>query len=104
MDFSFTEEQSMLRDTVASYLADHYDFEKRRAALAKELHGRPDVRKAFAEELGILGAPLSEELGGLSGGPFENMYVMEELGRAMVVETYHPTVVIGGSFLDHSGH
>lgn len=32
MDFSFTEEQSMLRDTLASYLADNYDFEKRRAA------------------------------------------------------------------------
>ena len=32
MDFSFTEEQSMLRDTVAAYLADHYDFDKRRAA------------------------------------------------------------------------
>jgi len=36
MDFSFTEEQSMLRDTVASYLADHYSFDQRRAMLAKE--------------------------------------------------------------------
>ena len=42
MDFSFTEEQSMLRDTVASYLADNYDFDKRRAALAKEPNWRPD--------------------------------------------------------------
>ena len=33
MDFSFTEEQSMLRDTVASYLADHYSFDQRRAML-----------------------------------------------------------------------
>ena len=29
MDFSFTEEQSMLRDTVASFLGDKYDFEAR---------------------------------------------------------------------------
>ena len=104
MDFSFTEEQSMLRDTVASYLADNYDFDKRRAALAKEPGWRPDVWKAFAEELGILGAPFSEELGGLGGGPIENMVVMEELGKALVVEPYLPTVVIGGGFLKHSGY
>jgi pimeloyl-CoA dehydrogenase small subunit len=104
MDFSFTEEQSMLRDTVASYLADTYDFDKRRAAIGKEPGWRPEVWKAFAEELGILGAPFSEELGGLGGGPIENMVVMEELGKALVVEPYLPTVVIGGGFLKHSGH
>src|SRR5688572_21417547 len=93
----------MLRDTVASYLADHYDFEKRRAAVAAE-GWRPAVWKAFAEELGILGAPFSEELGGLGGGPIENMIVMEELGKALVVEPYLGTVVIGGGFLKHSGH
>ncbi|HEV7385638.1 MAG TPA: acyl-CoA dehydrogenase family protein, partial [Phenylobacterium sp.] len=60
--------------------------------------------KAFAEELGILGAPFSEELGGLGGGPVENMIVMEEFGKALVVEPYLGTVVIGGGFLKHSGH
>ena len=104
MDFSFTDEQSMLRDTVASYLADHYSFDQRRAALAKEPGWSPAVWKAFAEELGILGAPFSEELGGLGGGPIENMIVMEEMGKALVVEPYLGTVVIGGGFLKHSGH
>jgi alkylation response protein AidB-like acyl-CoA dehydrogenase len=104
MDFSFTEEQSMLRDTVASYLADHYSMDQRRAALSKEPHWRPDVWKAFAEELGILGAPFPEELGGLGGGHIENMVVMEELGKALVVEPYLGTVVIAGGFLKHSGH
>jgi pimeloyl-CoA dehydrogenase small subunit len=104
MDFSFTEEQSMLRDTVASYLADHYSFDQRRAILAKEPGWSPAIWKAFAEELGILGAPFSEELGGLGGGPIENMIVMEEMGKALVVEPYLGTVVIGGGFLKHSGH
>lgn len=104
MDFSFTEEQSMLRDTVASWLADNYDFDKRRAMLAKEPGWSPQAWKAFAEELGILGAPFSEELGGLGGGPIENMIVMEEFGKALVVEPYLGTVVIGGGFLKHSGH
>ena len=104
MDFSFTDEQSMLRDTVASYLADTYGFEQRRAALAAEPGWRPDVWKAFAEELGILGAPFAEEFGGFGGGAVENMIVMEELGKALVVEPYLGTVVIGGGFLKHSGH
>ena len=104
MDFSFTEEQSMLRDTVASYLADHYSFDQRRAMLAQEPHWSPAIWKAFAEELGILGAPFSEEQGGLGGGPVENMIVMEEMGKALVVEPYLGTVVIGGGFLKHSGH
>jgi alkylation response protein AidB-like acyl-CoA dehydrogenase len=104
MDFSFTEEQSMLRDTVASYLADHYSFDQRRAMVGKEPNWSPAIWKAFAEELGILGAPFSEELGGLGGGPIENMIVMEEMGKALVVEPYLATVVIGGGFLKHSGH
>ena len=104
MDFNFTDEQSMLRDTVASYLADHYSFDQRRAMLAKEPHWSPATWKAFAEELGILGAPFSEELGGLGGGPVENLIVMQEMGKALVVEPYLGTVVIGGGFLKHSGH
>ena len=104
MDFSFTEEQSMLRDTVASYLADHYSFDQRRAMLGQEPGWSPAVWKAFAEELGILGAPFSEDLGGLGGGPVENMIVMQEMGRSLVVEPYLGTVVIGGGFLKHSGH
>lgn len=104
MDFSFTEEQSMLRDTVASYLADNYSFDQRKAVVGKEPGWSPAVWKAFAEELGILGAPFSEELGGLGGGPIENMIVMEEFGKALVVEPYLGTVVIGGGFLKHSGH
>ena len=58
--------------------------------------------KAFAEELGILGAPFSEDHGGLGGGPTENMIVMEEFGKTLVVEPYLGTVVIGGGFMKHS--
>ncbi len=102
MDFSFTEEQSMLRDTVASYLADHYEFEKRQAAVKSASGWRPEVWKAFAQDLGILGAAFPEELGGLGGGATEIMVVMEEFGKALVVEPYLATVVIGGGFLKHA--
>lgn len=103
MDFNFTEEQTMLRDTVASYLADNYDFETRRAVVKSGEGWRPAVWKAFAEELGILGAGFSEEVGGLGGGAIENLVVMEELGKALVLEPYLGTAVVGGSIVRHSG-
>ncbi|OYU16503.1 MAG: pimeloyl-CoA dehydrogenase small subunit [Alphaproteobacteria bacterium PA4] len=103
MDFNTTDEQTMLRDTVSRYLADTYSFDARQ----KTVHGgkgwNPDVWKAFAEELGILGAPFSEAHGGLGGGAIENMIVMEEIGRALVIEPYLSTVVIGGGFLKAAG-
>ncbi len=104
MDFNFTEEQSMLRDTVASYLQDNYDFDKRRKMISSDAGRDPAIWSAFANELGILGAPFSEDLGGLGGDAIENMIVMEEFGKALVVEPYLGTVVIGGGFLKHSGH
>jgi alkylation response protein AidB-like acyl-CoA dehydrogenase len=104
MDFNFTEEQSMVRDTVASFLADKYDFETRRKIVASESGWRADYWKAFAEELGILGASFSEELGGLGGGAVDNMIIMEEFGKALVIEPYLGTVVIGGGFMKHSGY
>jgi alkylation response protein AidB-like acyl-CoA dehydrogenase len=104
MDFNFTEEQSMVRDTVASFLQDKYDFETRRKIVSSDAGWSADYWKAFAEELGILGASFSEELGGLGGGAIDNMIIMEEFGKALVIEPYLGTVVIGGGFMKHSGH
>ncbi len=101
MDFSFTEEQTLLRDTVAAYLGDHYDFDTRRAAVKSASGWRPEVWKAFAEELGILGASFAENVGGLGGGATETMIIMEEFGKALVVEPFLGTVVIGGGFMKH---
>ncbi len=103
MDFSFSDEQTMLRDTLARFLADRYDFDTRRRITASEAGWRADYWKAFAEELGILGAAFSEEMGGLGGGPVDTMIVMEELGRGLVVEPYLGTVVLGGGLLKRAG-
>ena len=101
MDFQFSEEQSMLRDTLARYLADHYDFEARRAAASSAEGWRPACWRAFASELGILGAGFPEQLGGLGGGAPEHMIVMEQFGRHLVLEPYLSTVMLGGGALLH---
>jgi len=94
----------MLRETLGRYLRNTYSFEQRRVFTAEEPGLNPSVWRAFAEELGILAMPFAEQFGGLGGGAIENMIVMEELGKALVVEPYLGIVVIAGGFLKHSGH
>ena len=103
MDFSFTDEQRQLRETLARFLSQRYGFEARQKVLHSETGWRPEIWKALAEELGILGVALPEEVGGFGGGPVDNMIVMEELGRALVVEPYLETVVIGAGLLRRAG-
>jgi alkylation response protein AidB-like acyl-CoA dehydrogenase len=103
MDFNYTETQDMLRDTLARFLADTYDFDKRQKMLAMEGGRDPGIWKALATELGILCATFSEEQGGLGGGALENAIMMEELGKVIAVEPYLQTVVIGGGALKAAG-
>ncbi|MCE9650454.1 MAG: acyl-CoA dehydrogenase family protein [Parvibaculum sp.] len=98
MDFSFTEEQTLLRNSVQSLLADKYDFDTRRKIVKSADGWSPAMWKQFAE-LGLLAAPFSEEMGGLGGGSIETMILMEEFGRHLVVEPFVETVVIAGGFL-----
>lgn len=103
MDFSYNETQQMLRDTLARWLADTYDFDTRRKWIASDEGRDPGVWRALAQELGILGAAFSEEQGGLGGGAVENMIVMEQLGEAIAIEPYLQTVVIGGGAVKAAG-
>lgn len=103
MDFNFTETQGMLRDTLRRFLADAYDFDKRQAMLRSPSGRDPGIWKALASELGILGAALPEAHGGFGGGPVDSMVLMEEFGRAIAVEPYVPTVVIGAQALVEAG-
>jgi len=103
VNFSYNETQEMLRDTLARFLADTYDFETRRKMVASDAGRDPGIWRALATELGILGAPFAEEQGGLGGGAVENMIVMEQMGEAIAIEPYLQTVVIGGGALKAAG-
>lgn len=102
MDFSFTEEQTLLRNSVQSFLQDKYDFDTRRKIAASADGWSRELWQQFAE-LGLLAAPFSEEQGGLGGTAIETMIVMEEFGRSLVIEPFLETVVIAGGFLRQAG-
>ena len=98
MDFSFSEEQNLLRNTVERFVQENYEFEKRRKIVAADNGWNRDTWTQIAE-LGLLAAPFSEEQGGLGGGPIDTMLVMEEFGKGLVVDPYLRTVVQAGGFL-----
>src|SRR5215469_1537545 len=102
MDFSFTEEQTLLRNSVSKYLADTYKFEDWRKFTRSDAGRDPKHWKQFAE-LGLLAAPLPEAHGGLGGGAIDTQIVMEEFGKHLVVEPYVPTVVVGGGLIVDAG-
>jgi len=100
MDFDFSEEQRLLKESVERLLGDRYTFEQRRAYAAEPEGWSRALWKQYAE-LGLLGLPFAEAQGGLGAGPVETMIVMEAFGRALVLEPYLATVVLAGGLLRH---
>ena len=102
MDFDLSEEQRLLKDSVDGLLAGSYDFDQRKT-YAKETGGWSKSVWGKLAEQGLLGLPFSEDDGGFGAGGVETMIVMEALGRALMLEPYLPTVILGGGFIRHGG-
>jgi alkylation response protein AidB-like acyl-CoA dehydrogenase len=98
MDFSLTEEQVMLKDSVAKFLADNYAAEQREAVLKQEA-GFSAKHWASFSELGWLTIPFSEEVGGFGGNVADVSAVMEEFGKVLVVEPYWSSIVLAGQLI-----
>jgi alkylation response protein AidB-like acyl-CoA dehydrogenase len=102
MNFEFSEEQIMLRDSVARFIQDNYAFDVRQDIAASEQGISRDNWKTFAE-LGWLSIPFAEEHGGFGGGAVDVMLVMEQLGKGLVLEPYLATVLLFGGLLRKGG-
>jgi alkylation response protein AidB-like acyl-CoA dehydrogenase len=103
MDFNLTKEQELLRDGLTKFLSVRYDLAKSRAAAKTGIGWQPDIWRGFATELGILGATLPEDVGGIGGSAIELMIITEALGHALVIEPYIDTVVVSGGLLHRAG-
>ncbi len=99
MDFNFTHEQVLLRDSVRGFLRARESAGTRLMPEPVSSSRRSEIWRGFAEELGILGAAIGLEQGGFGGGPVEHMIIMEEFGRALVRDPYLETIVIGAEML-----
>ena len=93
MNFNLSEEQGLIRDSIARFVSENYEFDKRNSYVAMDHGYSTDNWQQFAE-LGWLSIPFAEEQGGFGGGPVDTMVIMQEFGRGLVAEPYLPTVVL----------
>lgn len=92
MDFTFNDEQQQFADALRRYLDKSYGFEARQAIVQSE-SGVSDAHWTAFTELGLTALPVPEAQGGFNGSPIDMLVVMQELGRALVVEPYWATAV-----------
>ena len=102
MDFSFSEEQGLLQDSIQRYIQNSYPFEARQKILKSEEGFSRENWATFAE-LGWLALPFKEASGGFGGSAVETMIMMEEFGKGLVVEPYVSTVIMAGSVIEAGG-
>ncbi|RMF11422.1 MAG: pimeloyl-CoA dehydrogenase small subunit [Alphaproteobacteria bacterium] len=102
MDFTFSEEQTLLKNSVERFIADRYDFTTRMKLVAREEGFAPD-NWAFMAEQGWLAVPFAEEVGGFGFSLPEIMILMEAFGSGLVVEPYLSTIVVGGGAVHLAG-
>lgn len=102
MDFSFSEEQTLLQDSIARFIQNDYPFASRQLVIKDEIGYSTDNWQTFAE-LGWLGVPFSEDDGGFGGQAIESMIMWEQFGRGLLVEPFLATVVLAGGAIKIGG-
>jgi pimeloyl-CoA dehydrogenase len=103
MNFELNEEQHALQSSLARLLADVYGFEQRRAIAASAAGWSQPVWQQLAA-LGLTALPLPQEHGGFGGGAVDLLPVMQELGRALVLEPFLSSIVLGATALRLAGN
>ena len=102
MDFSNTEEQQMLQESVQKFVYKSYDFDTRKQIIASEKGFSQENWDLFAE-LGWLTVPFKEDDGGFGGSAVDLAVMMEEFGKAMLVEPFIATAVLAGGVISEQG-
>ena len=93
MNFSYTEEQEMLRDTLQRFITRDYGFDKRQALLKSDIGFSRDHWRTFAE-LGLLGISFPEDYDGMGGNAIDTMLVMNAIGEGLMLEPYLASAVV----------
>lgn len=96
MDFSFSTEQDMLRDSVRRFMKAECTREYVRSC--SDNHRYPTELYAKMAEQGWMGIPFPEEYGGVGLGPIELAIFLEEAGYGWygAGTSYFTSVVLGG--------
>jgi alkylation response protein AidB-like acyl-CoA dehydrogenase len=99
MQFAFTDEQNLIRETARGFFGEHGVSEKVRAAIASEAGYDEGVWRMLAGELGWAGIALPEEYGGSGLSTVELAVLQYEQGRCVYPSPFFSTVCLAAPMI-----
>jgi alkylation response protein AidB-like acyl-CoA dehydrogenase len=103
LNFALSEEQQELRRTVRAFLEQKAPETEVRRLMETDEGYDPAVWRQMAEQLGLQGLAVPEDLGG-SGYSFRELaIVLEEMGRALLPSPFFASAVLATTALLHAG-
>jgi alkylation response protein AidB-like acyl-CoA dehydrogenase len=99
MEFAFTEEQEMIRDTAAAFLAEVSTSEAIRQAMATERGYDPELWQRICGEMYWQAIHVPEAYGGMGLGYVEVVAMMEQMGRYLLCSPFFSTVCLASNAL-----
>ena len=99
MDFSFTPDQTLLKNSARAFLDEHCKPATVRL-MWDDPRGESEAMWKEMAQLGWLGLSLPEEHGGSGLGMVETALLLEELGRAAYPGPYWPTMLAASALAE----
>lgn len=103
MDFSFSEDQTLLQQTVRDFLEGECTVDHVRSMWETDT-GRSKEFWGKLAEIGLPGLLVSEDHGGLGMNEVDMVLVLEETGRAGTAEPVIHTACVGAQLLQEAGN
>lgn len=104
MQFAFTEEQQMIRDTAEQFLSEVSTSEAVRRAMVTEQGFDEALWRRICDEMYWQAIHVPEAYGGLGLGMVELVAVLEEMGRYLLCSPFFSTVCLGAQALLVAGN
>lgn len=102
MNFGFSEDQTMIRDSARDFVANESSMARIRALRDTGDHYSEEFYKRMAEN-GWIGAVIPEEYGGVGLGYVDLICILEEFGAGVMPEPVVSSQILGGNTLLHAG-
>jgi alkylation response protein AidB-like acyl-CoA dehydrogenase len=102
MNFDLNEEQQMIQDQAAKFVANETPVSRFRKLRETERGWEPEMWAKMAEQ-GWLAIAIPEEQGGFGGSFVDMSIILEQLGRGLVPEPFIASVVLAAGILSDEG-
>lgn len=99
MEFAFTEEQEMIRDTAAAFLAEVSGSEAIRQVMATQQGYDPALWQRICGEMYWQAIHIPEAYGGMGLGYVEVVAMMEQMGKHLLCSPFFSTVCLASNAL-----